>query len=377
MFDKVIARATILAALVSSSLAFLLHAGCRATNYQVDVFNRFCYSDLAVYVQEGVIAFSENSPAVAPLSHVLLWILGVLPSFGYKVVALQLIMTLALVITALTLQVFRGKNTYDGVLFVFLPFTPLTMFVGFDLLAIAVASIAIFLYKQSRNSYLPWALFAIAIGIDGWAWIVVASVIVYEIMDNRISDLFQRFPVLVLSLGLVNIPIALTTRNYFNITPVMGDGTAGYILSQIGNYEAPTNFTSYFFGLLVLGAFSIWLFWRFKKHRFRFELVLLLFVCVQTLSTNAITVGGVSHVLWALFLAYPVKNFIIGISTLFTFWVAAVWLHAEKLVGDRGIDFAWYVITAVLVWTSIFYSGFKAVEIVQTPGKDPVLNGNC
>jgi hypothetical protein len=157
----------------------------------------------------------------------------------------------------------------------------------------------------------------------------------------------------------------------------MGDGTAAYILSRIGNYEAPTNFTSYFFGLLVLGAFSIWLFWRFKKHRFRFELVLLLFVCVQTLSTNAITAGGVSHVLWALFLAYPVKNFIIGISTLFTFWVAAVWLHAEILVGDRGIDFAWYVIAAVLVWTSIFYSGFKAVEIVQTPGKDPVLNGNC
>jgi hypothetical protein len=377
MFDKVIARATILAALVSSSLAFLLHAGCRATNYQVDVFNRFCYSDLAVYVQEGVIAFSGNSPAVAPLSHVLLWILGVLPSFEYKVVVLQLIMTLALVITALTLQVFRGKNTYDGVLFVILPFTPLTMFVGFDVLAIAVASIAIFLYKKSRNSYLPWALFAIAIGIDGWTWIVVASVIVYEIMDKRIADLFQRLPVLVLTLGVINIPIALTTRNFFNITPVMGDGTAGYILSQIGIYEAPTNFTSYFFGLLVLGAFSIWLFWRFKKHRFRFELVLLLFVCVQTLSTNAITAGGVSHVLWALFLAYPVKNFIIGISTLFTFWVAAVWLHAEILVGDRGIDFAWYVIAAVLVWTSIFYSGFKAVEIVQTPGKDPVLNGNC
>jgi hypothetical protein len=328
-----------------------------------------------VYVQDGVVAFSGNSPAVAPLSHILLWILGGLPSFEYKIVVLQIIMTLALVIIALTLQVFRGVNTYDGVLFVLLPFTPLTMFVGFDVLAIAIASIAIYIYKQSQDSYFPWILFAMAIGIDGWAWIVFASVVVYEIMDKRIAILFQRIPVLVLILGLINIPIALTTRNYFNVTPVMGDGTAAYILSRIGNYEAPTNFTTYFFGLLVLSAFSIWLFWRFRKHHFRFEVVLLIFVCVQTLSTNAITPGGVSHVLWALFLAYPVKNFLIGISTLFTFWTAAVWLHAEELVGERGIDFPWYVFAAVLIWMSIFYSGFKAVEIVQTPGKDPVLNG--
>lgn len=375
MFDKVIARATILAALVSSSLAFLLHAGCRATNYQVDVFNRFCYSDLAVYVQEGVVAFSGNSPAVAPLSHVLLWILGGLPSFEYKIVVLQLIMTLSLVIIALTLQVFRGKNTYDGVLFVLLPFTPLTMFIGFNLLAIAVASIAIYIYKQNRDSYLVWVLSAVAIGIDGWTWILSAALILYELMSRRTNLLLQRLPILILTLGIINIPIALTTRNYFNVTPVMGDGTAAYILSRIGNYEAPTNFTSYYFGFLVLSAFAVWLFWKFKKHHFRFELVVLIFVCVQTFNTNAITPGDVSHVLWALFLAYPVKNFLIGISTLFTLWTAAVWLHAEELIGERGIDFPWYIIAVALVWISIFYSGVKAVEMVQTPGKDPVLNG--
>ena len=377
MFDKVIARTTILVALVSSSLAFLIHAGCRATNYQVDVFNRFCYSDLAVYVQEGVVAFSGNSPAVAPLSHILLWILGGLPSFEYKIVVLQLIMTLSLVITALTLQVIRGKNTYDGVFYVLLPFTPLTMFVGFNLLAIAVASIAVYIYKRNQDSYLVWVLFAVAIGIDGWTWILSAALVLYELMSRRMNLLLQRLPILILTLGIINIPIALTTRNYFNITPVMGDGTAAYILSRIGNYEAPTNFTSYFFGLLVLGAFSVWLFWRFRKHHFRFEHVLLVFICVQTFNTNAITPGDVSHVLWALFLAYPVKNFIIGISIFFTLWVAAVWLHAEELTGERGIDFPWYVIAVVLIWISIFYSGYKAVEMVQTPGKDPVLNGNC
>lgn len=375
MFDKVIARTTIIAALISSSLAFLLHAGCRATNYQLDVFNRFCYSDLAVYVQEGVVAFSGNSPAVAPLSHVLLWILGGLESFELKIVVLQIIMTIALVATALTLQIFRGSNTFDGLLFVLLPFTPLTLFIGFNMLAIAIATLAIYLYKKNSDSFLPWVLFALAIGFDGWTWIVAAAAIVYEVISKRHLQLLRRFPLFVITLGVINVPIALTTRDFFNITPTLGDGTAMYVLSLIGNFEPPTHFVPYYFALFVLSALSIWLFYEYKKHRFRFEVVLLLFVCVQTYNTNAIAPGDVAHVLWALLLAYPVRKYVVSVSAVFTLWVAAVWLHAEKLVGEKGIDVQWYIIAVIVTWVGIFMCGLKAAEILHTPGKDPVLNG--
>lgn len=375
MFDRVIARLTILAALVSSSFAFLIHAGCRTSNYQVDVFNRFCYSDLAVYVQEGVVAFSGNSPAVAPLSHLLLWILGGVSAFEVKIVVLQIIITLALVVTALTLQIFRGSNTYDGMLFVVLPFTPLTLFVGFNLLAIAIATIAIYLYKQNRDSYIPWILFAVAIGFDGWTWIVAAAAVLYEVVSKRLTELLRLFPIFIVSLGVVNLPIAFTTRNFFNITPTLGDGTAMYVLSLLGNFTPPTHFVPYFFALFVLVAISIWLYYEYKKHRFRFEVVLLLFVCVQTYNTNAITPGDLVHVLWALVLAYPVRKFVVTISSLFVVWVAAVWMHAEELLGEQGIDVQWYVIAVVVTWVSIFLCGLKAAEIVHTPGKDPVLNG--
>ncbi len=375
MFDKVIARITILAALVSSSFAFVLHAGCRLSNYQVDVFNRFCYSDLAVYVQEGVVPFSQNSPAVAPLSHVVLWILGGLQTFELKIVVLQIILTIALVTIALTLQIFRGNNSYDGILFVVVPFTPLTMFIGFDLLSIAIATIAIYLFKRHPNSYLPWMLFAVAIGFDGWCWIVVAAAVVYEVISKRVSYLLQRFLIFMLTLGIVNIPIAITTRVFFNITPTLGDGTAMYVLSLFGDFEPPTHFVPYYFALFVLLAMSIWLYYRYRKHKFRFEVVLLLFVCVQTYNTNAITPSDLMHVFWALILVYPVKKFVVAVSSLFTVWVAAVWLHAEELIGDRGIDLQWYAIAVFVMWVSIFMSGLKAAEIAHTPGKDPVLNG--
>lgn len=375
MFDKVIARTTILAALLNSSFAFLLHAGCRASNYQVDVFNKFCYSDLAVYVQEGVVAFSGNSPAVAPLSHVVLWILGGIPTFEVKIVILQIIMALALVVTALTLQIYRGKNTFDGLLFVVLPFTPLTLFIGFHLLAIAIATIALYLYQQNRDSYLPWVLFAVAIGFDGWTWIVPAAAVLYEVISKRFTSLLKLFPMFVVTLGVINLPIALTTRNFFNIVPTLGDGTAMYVLSLLGNFTPPTHFVPYFFALFVLVALSIWLYYEYKKHHFRYEVVLLLFVCVQTYNTNAITPGDLSHVLWALLLAYPVRSFVITVSSLFTLWVAAVWLHAEELLGERGIDVQWYVIAVIVTWVSVFMCGLKAAEIVHTPGKDPVLNG--
>lgn len=375
MFDKVIARITILATLVSSSFAFLLHSGCRASNYQLDVFNKFCYSDLAVYVQEGVVAFSPNSPAVAPLSHILLWIVGGISAFEIKIVVLQIIIALALVVTALTLQIFRGGNTYDGLLFVVLPFTPLTLFIGFNLLAIAIATIAIYLYKQNRDSYLPWVLFAVAIGFDGWTWIVAAAAVLYEVVSKRLVSLLKLFPIFVLTLGVINLPIALTTRNFFNITPTLGDGTAMYVLSLLGNFTPPTHFVPYYFAVLVLLAISVWLYYEYKKHHFRYEVVLLLFVCVQTYNTNAITPGDLVHVLWALLLAYPVRKFVVTISSLFVVWVAAVWLHAEELLGERGIDTQWYVISVAVAWVSIFMCGLKAAEIVHTPGKDPVLNG--
>ena len=375
MFDTVIARATIIASLLSSSFAFLLHGGCRATNYQLDVFNRFCYSDLAVYVQEGVVAFSGNAPAVAPLSHVLLWILGGLQSFDLKILALQLLLTIALLVTALTLQTFRGKNTYDGVLFVLLPFLPLTMFIGFNLLAMAVASIAIYRYKLDRDSFVPWVLSAVAIGFDGWAWIVPAAMVVYEVISKQFVGVLRRFPLFVVTLGVINIPIALTTRNFFNITPTLGDGTAAYVLSLFGNYEPPTQFVPYYFGLFVLCAMSIWLFYEYRKHRYRFEVLLLIFMCVQVYNTNAITPGDLLPVLWALMLAYPVRQYIVVISAFFVLWVAAVFLHAEELVGNRGIDLQWYAVAVAITWISIFMCGLKAAEIIHTPGKDPVLNG--
>ncbi|MEN9922958.1 MAG: hypothetical protein RIS09_472 [Actinomycetota bacterium] len=375
MFDKVIARLTLIVALLSSSFAFLLHAGCRASNYQVDVFNRFCYSDLAVYVQEGVVAFSSNSPAVAPLSHLLLWVLGGIAGFEVKLIVLQLLMTIALVATSLLFQIWRNKNTFDGVLFALLPLTMLSVFTGFDILAIAISMFAIKLFRANPQSPFPWILFAVAIGFDGWSWIVIAAVVAHGWMNEQLPLMLSRFPIFIVSLGIINLPIALTTRDFFSITPTFSDGTGLYVLSQIANFTPPTNFIPYFFGLGVLIAITIWLKFASEHNHIRLEVVLLLFVVVQTFTTNVIGPSEVLHVLWALLLAYPIKKFVIAISGIFTLWVAAVWLYAEELVGDRGLDVTWYVVSAIVMWASVLWCGIKAAEIVHTPGTDPVLNG--
>lgn len=375
MFDKVVARLTLIAALLSSSFAFLLHAGCRASNYQVDVFNRFCYSDLAVYVQEGVVAFSDNSPAVAPLSHLLLWILGGIAGFEVKLVVLQLLMTIALVVSVLLFQVWGNRNTFDGVLFALLPLTVLTVFTGFDILAIAISMFAMKLFTANPQSVLPWILFAVAIGFDGWSWIVLAAVIAHGLMNERLPLMLSRFPIFIVSLGVINVPIALTTRDFFSITPTFSDGTGLYVLSQIANFTPPTNSIPYFFGIGLLIAMTIWLKFASEHNHIRLEVVLLLFVVVQTFTTNVIGPSEVLHVLWALLLAHPIRQFVIGISGILTLWVAAVWLYAEKLVGERGLDVTWYVISAIVMWASVLWCGIKAAEIVHTPGTDPVLNG--
>lgn len=376
MFDKVIARITILAALLSSSFAFVLHAGCRASNYQVDVFNRFCYSNLAVYVQEGVVPFSQNSPAVAPLSHVLLSIIGFLPSFEIKIIVLQILLTIAVVVIALLFQVWRGKNSFDGVLFALLPLTFLTMFIGFDVIAIAVSMFALFLLKQNASSFAPWVLFAVAIGIDGWTWIVIAAVVVHLFIEGKVNEILQRLPIFVVTLGIINLPIALTTRDFVSITPTFSDGTGLYVLSQFGNFAPPTNFIPYFFGLVLVVALSIWLKFSRSRNRIRLEIILLLFIATQTFNTNVIGPSEVLHLFWTLLLAYPVRIFVMSISGVFTVWVAAVWLYAEKFVGDRGLDVSWYAISAIVMWSGVLWCGIKAAEIVHTPGKDPVLNGD-
>lgn len=382
---KYATKSVLFLALVASLLSFVKFEHCYAKNWATpDVYVHACYSDISAlfgarHMDTKTWPYSSGKESVEypPLTGMVMWATAlVTPSQSYHWYFLINIFFIALffIFTAWLLSRMKEKFWY------LLPMTPAviaSLYINWDLWAVAPALAAIYLFDRKRFDYSA-TLLGVSIAVKFFPVVLLVPVALIFYRRSQIKNLFRYFVISGGTWLLINLPFMVKTPTgwwqFFKLNSERNAdfGSLWYSLQLLGFNMKNLNALSLLLFLIGIAAFAVYFF----GLDFTPRLATIAFTSVA-IFTIASKVYSPQYVLWLTPLAILAMR---GKEDRKFFWIwqgaealyhLAVWQYLASYTGAHfGLPAKWYAwIALIRIAASILF-----IWGVSTRSKAPQMS---
>ncbi len=365
---RVSVRIVLLLAVLASLLSFAKFNYCQVDGWQSPAqYVHACYSDIpALYgersLDTGAWAYSsaENSVEYPVIQGGVMWLTAKIFPHNTHGYFFGNIFLLALLFIFISLIVFRIKPEFSYLL----PLAPAavaSLYINWDLWAIATMLLAIYFFDKSRDSASA-VLLGISISTKFLPIFLLLPIAIIFFRREKISGFFRYAAISIATCAAINLPVALTTPEgwwrFYSMNLHRGSdwGSIWYALSQLGADFTHQNYLSVLCLLIGLTALTIYLL-QLTNPPTLAHTAIFVFIIVMAISK----VYSPQYVLWLTPLAVIalIDKRDLGI---FWFWQGceilyhfAIWQHLATVTGAKfGLPvFAYAVITLIRIAASL------------------------
>jgi uncharacterized membrane protein len=359
---RVSTRVVLLLALLASLLSFAKFNHCAQTGWQSpDQYVHACYSDIpALYgergLDKGVWAYSSGAdPVEYPvIQGAIMWITAKVIPKGINNYFYTSALLLVLLFIFISFITFRMKPEF-GYLLPLAPAAAASLYINWDLWAIAVMMLAIYWFDRKVEVASAVAL-GIAISTKFLPIFLLIPIAIIFFRQEKISKFLKYAVIAVATFALINLPVALTTPEgwwrFYDLNLNRGSdwGSLWYSLSNLGLNLTHQNYLSILLLAIGLSALTIFLLQLRTPPTLAHTAI---FVMIIVMSVSK--VYSPQYVLWLTPLA------IIAMIdkrelTVFWFWQGAevmyhlaIWQHLAQVTGAQfGLPVVAYSVIALV-----------------------------
>ena len=365
---RVSTRVVLLLALLASVLSFAKFNHCAQTGWQSpDQYVHACYSDIpALYgersLDKGVWAYSSGADSVEypVIQGAIMWITAKVIPNGINNYFYTNALLLALLFIFISFITFRMKPEF-GYLLPLAPAAVASLFINWDLWAIAMMMLAIYWFDRKAEVASAVAL-GIAISTKFLPIFLLIPIAIIFFRQEKISKFLKYAVIAVATFALINLPVALTAPvgwwRFYDLNLNRGSdwGSLWYALSNLGLNLTHQNYLSILLLMIGLSALTIFLL-QLRTPPTLAHTAIFVMIIVMAVSK----VYSPQYVLWLTPLA------VIALIdrrdlTVFWFWQGAeviyhlaIWQHLAQVTGAHfGLPVVAYsVITLVRIGASL------------------------
>ncbi|CAN2246143.1 glycosyltransferase family 87 protein [Candidatus Planktophila dulcis] len=365
---RVSTRVVLLLALLASVLSFAKFNHCAQTGWQSpDQYVHACYSDIpALYgergLDKGVWAYSSGADSVEypVIQGAIMWITAKVIPNGINNYFYTNALLLALLFIFISFITFRMKPEF-GYLLPLAPAAVASLFINWDLWAIAMMMLAIYWFDRKAEVASAVAL-GIAISTKFLPIFLLIPIAIIFFRQEKISKFLKYAVIAVATFALINLPVALTAPvgwwRFYDLNLNRGSdwGSLWYALSNLGLNLTHQNYLSILLLMIGLSALTIFLL-QLRTPPTLAHTAIFVMIIVMAVSK----VYSPQYVLWLTPLA------VIALIdrrdlTAFWFWQGAeviyhlaIWQHLAQVTGAHfGLPVVAYsVITLVRIGASL------------------------
>jgi len=263
------AKGIALLALLAAVISFAKFQPCRASGWVApDVYIKMCYSDLSalygareINVDKWPYSSPDNSVEYPVITGLVMWATGLLISDpnGYRGYFDINTFLLALLFIASALALWRIRPEF-AYLLPAAPAVVVSLYINWDLWAIAGALAAIYFFQQERYSLSALAL-GVAIATKFFPIVLLLGVLLHFLHRRDLRALINYFAITGGSWLAINLPFALTNFagwfRFYKLNLERGPdlGSLWYGIELLGRSSANSNFAAII--LLALGILGI------------------------------------------------------------------------------------------------------------------------
>jgi hypothetical protein len=377
-------RAVIFFAALASTLSFVKFSACIGSNWATPAqYIHACYSDLPSLlanrsIGSGLWAYSGEQPVEYPVvtgAIMYLTSLFAQTTTTYFLLNAALLAILFIGVAIITVRI-RPQFGY------LLPFAPAvvgSLYINWDLWAVATMLLAIFWFDRGK-----YEVSAIAIGLSiatKFIPVFIIPVIIYIFYRQRnLIGAIKYLAIMALTWLAINLPVALLTLDgwwYFyklNIERVADWGSIWYALSALGIGIGNLNYLSIIVLLLCIAALGIFLF----ALDYIPTLAQLTFIVIAAV-TCVSKVYSPQYVLWLAPLALIA---LIDKRDLPAFWIwqvgeavyhIAIWQHLATVTGARfGLPlggYAWISLMRIALTIFLIAVLIRRALLMRSPNR--------
>ena len=365
---RVTTRVVIALALLASLLSFAKFNYCAETGWKTPgQYVHACYSDIpALYgergLDKGVWAYNngENSVEYPVVQGAIMWASAKLIPDGVNNYFYGSALLLALLFIFIALIVFRIRPEF-GYLLPLAPAAIASLYINWDLWAIAAMMLAIYWFDRKQDYASAFAL-GIAISTKFLPIFLLIPIALIYFRREDLLKFVKYSAVVVATFAAVNLPVALTTFDgwwrFYSLNLNRGSdwGSLWYALSNLGLDLTHQNYLSVLLLLIAITLFSLFFLQTVDVLKLA-HVALFIMVAVMAVSK----VYSPQYVLWLVPLAVIA---LIDKRDLAIFWFwqgaevlyhLAIWQHLASVTGAKfGLPVVAYsVITLIRIGASI------------------------
>ena len=365
---RVTTRVVIALALLASLLSFAKFNYCAETGWQTPgQYVHACYSDIpALYgergLDKGVWAYNngENSVEYPVVQGAIMWASAKLIPDGVNNYFYGSALLLALLFIFIALIVFRIRPEF-GYLLPLAPAAIASLYINWDLWAIAAMMLAIYWFDRKQDYASAFAL-GIAISTKFLPIFLLIPIALIYFRREDLLKFVKYSAVVVATFAAVNLPVALTTFDgwwrFYSLNLNRGSdwGSLWYALSNLGLDLTHQNYLSVLLLLIAITLFSLFFLQTVDVLKLA-HVALFIMVAVMAVSK----VYSPQYVLWLVPLAVIA---LIDKRDLAIFWFwqgaevlyhLAIWQHLASVTGAKfGLPVVAYsIITLIRIGASI------------------------
>ena len=359
---RVSTRVVLLLALFASLLSYAKFNHCAVTGWQSpDQYVHACYSDIpALYgeraLDKGVWAYSSGADSVEypVIQGAVMWFTAKIIPHGINNYFYGSALLLALLFIFISLLIFRMKPEF-GYLLPLAPAAVASMYINWDLWAIATMMLAIYWFDRKAEVASAVAL-GIAVSTKFLPIFLLIPIAIIFFRQERISKFVKYAAISIATFAAINLPVALTTPEgwwrFYDLNLNRGSdwGSVWYSLSNLGLDLTHQNYLSILCLAIGLTALTIFLL-QLRTPPTLVHTAIFVMIIVMAVSK----VYSPQYVLWLTPLA------IIAIIdkrelTVFWFWQGAevayhlaIWQHLAQVTGAKfGLPVVAYSVIALI-----------------------------
>ena len=268
---RVSTRVVILLAIVASLLSFAKFNHCPNTGWQSpDQYVHACYSDIpALYgergLDKGVWAYSSGAESVEypVIQGAIMWATAKVIPHGINNYFYGSALLLALLFIFISLLLLRMKPEF-GYLLPLAPAAIASMFINWDLWAIATMLLAIYWFDRKAEVASAVAL-GIAVSTKFLPIFLLIPIAIIFFRQEQIAKLFKYLAITIATFAAINLPVVLTTPEgwwrFYDLNLNRGSdwGSVWYALSNLGLDLTHQNYLSVLCLAIGLTALTIFL----------------------------------------------------------------------------------------------------------------------
>jgi uncharacterized membrane protein len=365
---RVTTRVVIALALLASLLSFAKFNYCAETGWKTPgQYVHACYSDIpALYgergLDKGVWAYNngENSVEYPVVQGAIMWASAKLIPDGVNNYFYGSALLLALLFIFIALIVFRIRPEF-GYLLPLAPAAIASLYINWDLWAIAAMMLAIYWFDRKQDYASAFAL-GIAISTKFLPIFLLIPIALIYFRREDLLKFVKYSAVVVATFAAVNLPVALTTFDgwwrFYSLNLNRGSdwGSLWYALSNLGLDLTHQNYLSVLLLLIAITLFSLFFLQTVDVLKLA-HVALFIMVAVMAVSK----VYSPQYVLWLVPLAVIA---LIDKRDLAIFWFwqgaevlyhLAIWQHLASVTGAKfGLPVVAYsIITLIRIGASI------------------------